>query len=255
MLKLTCEKSELKNFLKKISIGGNIEDAVVTITESGFVFKGVNKSKSFYADIQHKCKNEISGDSSELIINNINLFSAMIDKLEGDKVSLSFDGELIKFNSKKKNMELVASTPDNINSNAVSTIDFKRKEKIYKCSAGEFKLDKMFTLTDKDIIAINNDAKDLSINRFEFDFDVKNSKINVTVSNAGDSITTIIETDLEAFDKNFKVKFGDDFKKITDVLVKTSEEIIFFADGTDDTNLLIYADGCYFFIVNDNNDD
>jgi len=255
MLKINVEKSELKAFLKKISVGGNIEDAVVLVTENGFNFKGISKTKTFYADMQHKCKVEVSGDSNELIINNISIFNTTIDKVDSNMISLSFDGDVIEFNSKKKGMRLVASTPENINSNAVSSIDFNRKAKTYKCSAGEFVLDKAFTLTDKDIISINNDAKDLSINRFEFEFDVKKGKINVTVSNAGDSITTIIDTDLEAFDKNFQVKFGDDFKKITEVLVKDNEEVIFFADGTDDTNLLVYADGSYFFIVNDNTDE
>lgn len=255
-LKFKILKTELKAFLKKIALGGNIEDAIVSVVENGLIFKGVSKSKSFYCDVLHKCKVDIidNSDIENLVINNINLFITTIDKIEGDTVSIDFDGDLIKFNSKKKDMELVASTPENINSNLVSSIEFKRKEKLYKCSAGEYKFDKAFTLIDKDIISIINDAKDLSINKFEFDFKVKENKIDITISNAGDSITTHITTDLEVFENDFKVKFGDDFKKIVEVLVKDNEELIFFVDGSDDTNLLIYANGCYYFMVNDNDD-
>lgn len=252
-LKFKANKQEFQKFLKKVTVGNNIEDAVIEVTEDKFKFRGLNKAKTFYVDIVHTSKNEIiENDITQLVINNINLFNNTLDKINGDIIELSFDGDMIKFKTDKKKIELVASTPENINSNTISTITFNRKEKVYKCSTGEYKLDKMFTIMDKEINAINVDAKDLGVNKVEFEFIPAENKINVDISNAGDSIKSFIDTDLSTMTEPFKVKFGDDFRKITETILKSTEEVIFFVDGTNDTGLLIYADNCYYFMTNSN---
>jgi hypothetical protein len=42
MLKFEIAKKELVSFLKKISLGDKVEDAIITVSEKSLSFKGIN---------------------------------------------------------------------------------------------------------------------------------------------------------------------------------------------------------------------
>jgi hypothetical protein len=152
-------------------------------------------------------------------------------------------------------VQLRSSTEENIKSNMISTIEFDRKKKTYKCSSGEFKFSDSIMLSADFLKELICDSNILQYKRFTFNVNKKENNIHIVIDNAGNKVEYNIETDLSSIKSGFNVVFGADFSDIITHLLKTYDDIILMFNSTDDTPMLICCDKMYFFIQNSNQEE